>query len=265
MRARGFTLIEIVIALGLMSALILLCARLATANIQLANGIQRQQSENTLREGFFEMLKLQLGALPGNVRLELQQTEGAPPYESSLLLQNVPMAFTWGGAERIAKAVEIAGVKRRDGFMNVVMKYYENPILADEEQIVDDRREEPFAEVTLMEGLRFFEWRALDGRSMEWQLNWELQGRLPLQLELVTAMGATGEEMKQIIWIVPKVSPAVIIRQNAQNPLQGSSNPGVPVPDAGAGGGSSGQISIDPGAQPPVRPGGGRPSFPNGQ
>lgn len=256
---RGFTLIEVVIALGMMAALILLCARLATANIQLANGIQQQQSENSMREGFFEMLKQHLCSLPGNARIELQYTKGAQPYEYTLVLQNVPLAFTWGGVERIAKAVEIAGVKRRDGFINVVMRYYENPIISDEEQVVDARREEPFAEVILMENLRFFEWRALDGRSMDWLLDWDLQGRLPLQLELVTAQGAYGEEMKQIFWIVPKVSPAVVIRNTAQNPNQGgnpsTNNGGGNNPDqggdgTGGGGVDGGVIDINPGNNP---------------
>jgi prepilin-type N-terminal cleavage/methylation domain-containing protein len=219
---KGFTLIEVVIALGLMAALIILCARLATANIQLANGINKQQSENTLRESFFDMMKMQLTSLPGNTRMELIYTKGMQPYEYTLVLQNVPLAFTWGGVERIAKAVEIAGVKRRDGFINVVMRYYENPILSDTENIADARKEEPFAEVILMEDLRFFEWRALDGRSMEWQVDWDLQGRLPLQLELVTAQGAYGDEMKQIFWIVPKVSPNTVIRGTGQNQQQGA-------------------------------------------
>jgi prepilin-type N-terminal cleavage/methylation domain-containing protein len=233
---KGFTLIEVVIALGLMAALIILCARLATANIQLANGINKQQSENTLRESFFDMMKMQLTSLPGNTRMELIYTKGMQPYEYTLVLQNVPLAFTWGGVERIAKAVEIAGVKRRDGFINVVMRYYENPILSDTENIADARKEEPFAEVILMEDLRFFEWRALDGRSMEWQLDWDLQGRLPLQLELVTAQGAYGDEMKQIFWIVPKVSPNTVIRGTGQNQQQGQGD--------GQGGQGGGPVTI---------------------
>ncbi len=252
---KGFTLIEVVIALGLMAALIILCARLATANIQLANGINKQQSENTLRESFFDMMKMQLTSLPGNTRMELIYTKGMQPYEYTLVLQNVPMAFTWGGVERIAKAVEIAGVKRRDGFINVVMRYYENPILSDTENIADARKEEPFAEVILMEDLRFFEWRALDGRSMEWQLDWDLQGRLPLQLELVTAQGAYGDEMKQIFWIVPKVSPNTVIRGTGQNQQQGGQGGG----QGGQGGGSvtipGGNIGG--GGQPPGGGGGG--------
>ena len=146
---RGFTLIEVVIALGMMAALIILCARLATANIQLANGISKQQDENSLRESFFEMMKMQLTSLPGNTRMELEMSKGVEPYESTLTLQNVPLAFTWGGVERVAKAVQICGVKQRDGFIDVVMRYYENPVLTDTE-VLDVDREEPFAEVTLM-------------------------------------------------------------------------------------------------------------------
>lgn len=227
----GFTLIEVVIAIGLMLALVILCARLATANIQLANGINQQQSQNTMRESFFDMLKMQLSSLPGNTRMELRYTKGIQPYEYTLVLQNVPLAFTWGGVERIAKAVEICGVKRRDGFINVVMRYYENPILSDTENIADVQREDPFAEVILMEDLRFFEWRALDGRTGDWQLDWDLQGRMPLQLELVTAQGAYGDEMKQIFWIVPKVSPATVIRGTGMNQQPGGAGGG------GAGGG----------------------------
>ncbi len=256
----GFTLIEVVIALGLMLALVILCARLATANIQLANGINQQQSQNTMRESFFDMLKMQLTSLPGNTRMELRYTKGIQPYEYTLVLQNVPLAFTWGGVERIAKAVEICGVKRRDGFINVVMRYYENPILSDVENIADARQEDPFAEVILMEDLRFFEWRALDGRTGDWQLDWDLQGRMPLQLELVTAQGAYGDEMKQIFWIVPKVSPSTVIRSAGANQQSGGSGGG-----GSGGGGAGGNIEIPGGVVGPGGiPGGGGGKGPGG-
>ena len=258
-RRNGFTLIEVVIALGMMAALIVLCARLATANIQLANGINKQQEENSLRESFFEMLKSQLSSLPGNTRMELQPSKGTLPTEYTLVLQNVPLAFTWGGVERIAKAVEIAGVKRRDGFINVVMRYYENPILSDAENIADARKEEPFAEVVLMEDLRFFEWSALDGGTMKWQEDWDLQGRLPLQLELVTAQGANGDEIKQIFWIVPKVSPTTVIRNTGQNQQSsGGGNGGTGGGGTSTGGGGGGGPVVIPGGSVPTPGGGGQ-------
>lgn len=227
--SRGFTLIEIVLALGLMAALITLCARMASANLQLAQGISHNQAESTVREGFFEMMNQQFRQLPGNARVRLETTQGAQPYLYTLTMQNVPLAFTWGGVEKVAKAIQIAGVKRRDGYLNVVMRYYENEIIDENAAKLGVNAEEPFAEIILLEDLRFFEWRALDGRSMEWQLDWDVQGRAPLQLELVMAQGAYGDEMKQIFWLVPKVNPETVMRTLGQQP-QGHNPNNPPTP-----------------------------------
>jgi prepilin-type N-terminal cleavage/methylation domain-containing protein len=236
----GFTLIEVVIALGLMAALVLMCGRLASANLQLANGIGIQQKENTIRESFFDLLKMQFANLPGNARMKLTFEKSTKPYLYSLILQNVPTAFTWGGSESVAKAVEITTVKQRDGMLRVVMRYYENEIISDEETIASDK-EKPFAEISLIDDLRFFEWRVLDGRQgSEWQEDWDLQGRMPLKLELVTAQGAYGDEIRQIFWIVPKVSPQQIIRNMGGG---GGQAPGGGVP--GGGQGPGGGINID--------------------
>lgn len=245
-RRNGFTLIEVVIALGLMAALVLMCGRLASANLQLANGIGVQQKENTIRESFFDLLKMQFANLPGNARMKLTYQKGAQPYLYSLVLQNVPTAFTWGGNESVAKAVEITTVKQRDGMLRVVMRYFENEIISDEEAVASDR-EEPFAEITLMEDLRFFEWRVMDARAgSEWQEDWDLQGRMPLKLELVTAQGAYGDELRQVFWIVPKVSPQQIIRNMSGGQLQngGGGGGGQGSGGGGAGGGTNIQIPV---------------------
>ncbi len=52
---------------------------------------------------------------------------------------------------------------------------------------------------------------------MEWQYDWEIQGRLPLQLELTMAIGAKGEEIRQIFWVPPKQNPEVVMRQMQQS------------------------------------------------
>lgn len=236
--------------MGITGMLVILCTKMATMNVQLANTISTKQTESTIREGFFQMMNHQFGSLPGNARLELMTTTSSPPYLYTLTLQNVPTAFTWGGVEKIAKAVQIAGVKRRDGNINVVMRYYENEILSDTSNVVKTTDEKPFAEILLVEDLRFFEWRALDGRTMEWQNDWDLQGRLPLQLEMVTAQGAYGDEMKEIFWIVPKMNPEVVMRNLGQGGNQGGGNGGGP-------GGSIEGGTIDIGGGRP--PGGGGP------
>jgi hypothetical protein len=76
---------------------------------------------------------------------------------------------------------------------------------------------------------------------MEWQYDWELQGRLPLQIELTMAVGAKGEEIRQIFWVPPKQNPEVLMRQMQQGAangaLGGGSGPDMVVPGAPGGGG----------------------------
>ncbi len=51
---------------------------------------------------------------------------------------------------------------------------------------------------------------------MEYQYEWDLPGRLPLQLELVCALGAKGQELRHVFWIPPRQNPEVFMRQLQQ-------------------------------------------------
>jgi hypothetical protein len=77
---------------------------------------------------------------------------------------------------------------------------------------------------------------------MEWQYDWDLQGHLPLQLELIMSFGARGEEIRHIFWIAPKQNPEVVLRQTLQSASQASGQTG-------------GQTGTQPGNQPGGRPG----------
>jgi hypothetical protein len=135
-----------------------------------------------------------------------------------------------------------------------VLRYYENEILEGSESSFGSSAlpEEPFAEILLIEDVAFFEWRVLDGRSMEWQFDWEIQGRLPLQIELTMAIGAQGEEIRQVFWVPPKQNPEVMMRQMMQGGGNGATGGGTPgggnpvvipggqVPGGGQGGGRGG-------------------------
>jgi hypothetical protein len=157
----------------------------------------------------------------------------------------------------VAKAVQLCTVKRvRSGYVDVVLRYYENEILEENTTtaggVSKTTDEKPFAEIVLMEDLAYFEWRVLDGRTMEWQYDWEVQGRQPLQLELTLSIGANGQELRHIFWMPPKQSPEVLMRQMNQG--GGPSNSGGGQPGGQPGGGPS--ITIPGGPVP--NPGGGK-------
>ena len=241
--AAGFTLFELVLAMGLLTILVGMVFSTARTALALGNTIVETQNEEMLHQAFFELLSQRFSAMPGNTRFDLKVEDSGSHYVSDLTLQNVPLSFTWGGQARIAKAVQLSTVKRRSGYLDIVLKYYENEILEDSASSFasSSAAEEPFAEIILLEDVAYFEWRVLDGRSMEWQYDWELQGRLPLQIELTMAVGAKGEEIRQIFWVPPKQNPEVLMRQMQQGAangaLGGGSGPDMVVPGAPGGGG----------------------------
>lgn len=264
-RRNGFTLLELVIAMGILAMLVGMIFGSATANLQLSNDVVRKQNEESAKNAFFTLLANRFGTLPGNTRMELTWEDAGNHYLSDLTLQNVPLAFTWGGTEKVAKAVQISTVARRDNYLDIVLRYYENEILEDSDNVNVDEAAEPFAEVVLLEDVRTFEWRVLDGRTMEWQEDWDLVGRLPLQMELTIAFGAQGRFIRQIFWITPKQDPEVMMR-TLQQQQQGQGQGGLPGaggiqiggPDGPGGGpgegprGPRGPREDNP--QPPIRP-----------
>jgi len=239
-RRSGFTLLELVLAMGLLVIIIGMVFGTARTSLALGNTIVKSQNEEMLHQAFFELLSRRFSALPGNTRFDLIVEDSSSHYLSDLTLQNVPLSFTWGGQERIAKAVQISTVKQRSGFLNIVLKYYEDEILEGSESDFGSSAiaPEPFAEIVLLEDVAYFEWRVLDGRTMEWQYDWDVQGRLPLQVELTMAIGARGEEIRQIFWVPPKQNPEVIIRQMAQSGGNGGAG------DGGGGQGGTPTITI---------------------
>ena len=216
-RKRGFTLLELVIAIGLLAILVGMVFGTARTSLALGNTIVETQNEEMLHQAFFELLSRRFSSLPGNTRFDLKVQDSGSHYISDLTLQNVPLSFTWGGQPRIAKAVQLSTVKRRSGYLDIVLRYYANEVLEDSAAAFKTSAgdNKPIAEIVLLTDVAFFEWRVLDGKSMEWQYDWELQGRLPLQIELTLAIGAKGEEIRQIFWVPQKQSPEVLMRSLA--------------------------------------------------
>jgi prepilin-type N-terminal cleavage/methylation domain-containing protein len=233
-RPQGFTLLEVVIALGLLALLVGMVFSTARSSLVLGNTIVESQNEEMRHQAFIELLQQRFAALPGNTRFDLKAKDSGQHYLSDLTLQNVPLGFTWGGQARIAKTVQLSTVKRRSGYIDVVLRYYEDEILPDSAATFgksSSASKEPFAEIVLLTDVAYFEWRVLDGRTMEWGYDWEQQGLMPLQVELTLAVGAKGEEIRHVFWLPPKVDPQVFMRQMMQSGNNPNPNPNPPAPN----------------------------------
>ena len=96
----GFTLLELVLAMGLLAVVVGMVFATARTSLSLGRTNVESQNEEMLHQAFFDLLENRFSSLPGNTRLELAVTESSSHYLSDLTLQNVPLSFTWGGEER---------------------------------------------------------------------------------------------------------------------------------------------------------------------
>ena len=251
---RGFTLLELVVALLLVALLAGMIFTTSYSTLALGNNVVKTQSEEMLHQAFFDFLENSFSALPGNTRMELTTTDSGSHYLSDLTLQNVPLSFTWGGEERTAKAIRFSTVKKRSGFIDIVLSYYENEIIEEDSSrsggTASTSDEEPFAEIVLLTDVAYFEWRLLDGRTMEYQYEWNLPGRLPLQMELICAFGADGGEIRHVFWIPPRQNPEVFMRQLQQSGGQGGAGGGTPEKPDGEG--ETPVVPVVPPTNPPI-------------
>lgn len=194
-RKSGFTLMEVVLAVALTGLIIGMIVGVARTSLALGSRIVETQQEEMKKQALVDFLKMSFASLPGNAQMDLKVEDTGQQCLSELTLQNVPMSFTWGGQDRIAKAVQLVTVKRkRTGMVDLVMRYYEMEILENPAapQAVKPDEIKPFAEIVLTDQLAYFEWRVLDSRTMEWSNDWVNMGRLPLQMELRMAEGLRG-------------------------------------------------------------------------
>lgn len=231
----GFTLLELIVAMLMIALLFGMVFATSRAALELGNNIVKTQNEEMLQQAFFDLLEKRLSTLPGNTRLDLKVTDTASHYLSDLTLENVPLSFTWGNQERTAKAIQLSTVMRRSGSLDIVLRYYENPIIdtsstdASGSGFRSSSTEElPFAEITLLTDVRYFEWRVLDPNLLEYQYDWDQSGKLPIQMELTCAFGVNGEAIRHIFWLPPKQNPEVFMRQLQ---LQGGQQPIIKIPD----------------------------------
>jgi hypothetical protein len=246
-----------VVALLLVALLAGMIFTTSYSTLALGNSVVKTQNEEMLHQAFFDFLENSFSTLPGNTRMELTTTDSGTHYLSDLTLQNVPLSFTWGGEERTAKAIRLSTVKKRSGFIDIVLSYYENEIIEEDSSrsggTASRSDEEPFAEIVLLTDVAYFEWRVLDGRTMEYQYDWDLPGRLPLQMELICAFGVDGGEIRHVFWIPPRQNPEVFMRQLQQSSSQGGGQGGAAggTPEKPGGEGETPVVPVVPPTNPP--------------
>jgi prepilin-type N-terminal cleavage/methylation domain-containing protein len=216
----GFTLVELILAMIISSLLITAIMTQADSTLQSTRLTVERQNEQITRNAFFTLMKDHFEGLPGNCRLELTFSDRGQQYLSDMTFQNVPTAFNWGSVPVAAEAMRMSTIPLRDGGLDIVLEYFDEPILDSDESLAE-RGIEPLASITLLQDVRLFEWRVYDNRNRDepWVYEWDIRGRLPTQVELNIAFGIDGEIIRRVFWIPARTNPQQVMRsfQNQGN------------------------------------------------
>jgi len=233
-RHSGFTLLELVLSMLLLTLIVGMVFGTAKSSLQLGNAVVTTQNEEMLHQAFFEFMGKRLSSLPGNTRFDLKVSDSGTHYLSDLTLQNAPMNFDWGGQTRTAKAVQLSTVKRRSGYLDIVLRYYENDIIGDDVP-VSALGNKPFAEITLLQDVLGLHQDAEIANQRLRRLVAEHGTALPP--ETIFALGEIAERYRHDMVALRKEVPAAYARTKSLRPLRKrieAKRPVAPAPVAPA-------------------------------
>ena len=246
MSRKGYLLIEMLMAMGIAAAVMSLIFAIAAGTMSLGRTVVKEGRDQTRREAFLGFLGRSFEQLPGNAVIELTTRETSQRFLPRMVIQNAPSSFSFDGLPISAQAIILTTVPVPSGGVNVVIEYYDEPLLDDDEQVAEERQE-PAGSIILYRDIWRFELRVLDSRTMELISDWDIAGRLPLQVEVNAVFEPQGEEVIHYFWIPPKTNPAALMRglqqgtnQNSARGAQTTTTPATPTIPGGATGGAAG-------------------------
>jgi prepilin-type N-terminal cleavage/methylation domain-containing protein len=245
----GFSLIEVVLAVALISLLVGGVYAIARGAVQVSGKVVRNQQQSMNVHSFIELCRRNFEAMQGNAKVELI-TEGlSGSARSELVFTDYPMGFTWSGVPAGSAAVIMRTDRTSSGAYRVSLQYL------DEEQ--NEQRQSALAPadlgvtLPLLDDIRSLQWRFWDARTEEWEEVWEDANLRPSLVELNVEFLDGDEPLRSVFWIPTMANPETLAQAGRAEAGQGGGpgGPGGPGGGPGAGGDAPGgdfQLPNDP-------------------
>jgi len=224
---RGFTLLEMLVAL---SAFVLLMGgifTIANSTMELGNDLAVAQDRSRIRLNFIEFLRRSFRSLPGEAEVRLAVQARGGTYLPNLNVVNGGSSFTPGAALPPDTSVDLFAEERPGGYLRVGIR------LLDSNQTQSLRSGQPvrYARnqevLPLLDNVSRFEWRFYDGASNRWENTWK-EARRPLFAEMTLRLD-DGFETRAVFWIPPVARQAAVQTAVPGAPLA-PGDPNAPPP-----------------------------------
>lgn len=165
-RARGFTLMEIILAMFVLVLLVTGIFAIVGGTTQLADEMERAHDRDARAHSFARFCERTLRNLPANAQVRMRLTQSGNQYLGELALRNAPSPIGSTGANGMTI---LRTEQAPDGYLRAVIE-----MLTNEEAAAKELGRGGVAKqrLVLLENVAKCEWKFFNSRSGEWESMW---------------------------------------------------------------------------------------------
>lgn len=241
----GFTLLEMMVALGAFVLLLGGVFAIANGTMELGDTLTYSQDRALMRQNFIEFLRRSFRTIPGDAEIRLKVRQQGGTYMPTINVYNGGTAFSPGPSINPESSLDLYAEERPGGYLRVGLRLLSKEATNAMRSNLPVRADRDTPVLPLLDNVARFEWRFYDPRSLRWENVWENPSR-PLFAELTLVLD-DGFETKATFWIPPvaRFNPAMATPPPALGP---DGTPLTPTPDGTT-------PPSDPSTTPPPLPG----------
>lgn len=194
--ARGYLLLEVLLALVVLSIIVGLVFRIIQTTSTVTSNVQFLQGQQEHSDGIYELLRKDIESLPSTAEFQTKRTKD----EFQLIFDRTPFNFSWKGAESGFGTVILAVRSQPDGRFSLVATELPEPPVTDPQS-----KPPPPTVTTLITGLVRCDWRFFDRNTGNWVADWT-SGDKPTLLECTFQVSGQPASVRAVFpWRVAQI------------------------------------------------------------
>lgn len=167
-RDQGFTLLEIILAVFVMSMLIGSIFAVVSGTVQLTADMAQVQQADAREHGLQRLCERLFTGLPAHGQVRLRTKQNGSRYLGQLALRHAPQIF--GVERRTGRGLTLLETEEMpDGYLRLVMRWFTEEQMGSWEQ---GKSEEGQSKLVLMENISVLEWGFYNSESQQWEPVW---------------------------------------------------------------------------------------------
>jgi hypothetical protein len=215
---RGLALIEVVLAMAILTLVVIGVYRIVAAAMQTTAEVRTLRIRTSEIQAFIHLCENTLRTLPATAQLTGINEEEAGRYIPVLTFRNAPAAFAFGPHDAFLGPKSLRLVQQIGGLYRVDL------ILEEEEDLSRAVFKEPLPPLQLIKDLRSLAWQFYDKNTAQWTEAWENPDQRPSLVRLTMQPAELSTPMVVDFWL-PELqrnqalpSPDGLPNNNTQDP-----------------------------------------------